>query len=204
MKLYQFDQSPTSKRARVMAHEVGVRLEIVRLDPMKGQHLSADFSAKNPNQLVPVLELEDGTTMWESTAICTYFAEAYPATQLLPKDARGRAEVAKWIGWNASHLEAALFTILVEKQFATMKFGRAESELKVAEAQRAVARFAPVLNAQLEAHSFVAGDTFTIADVCLATSIEYMTQTALFELGPYRHVAEWLARVQSRDAWKAS
>jgi glutathione S-transferase len=204
MKLYQFDMSPNAKRVRVVAAEVGVPLTIVSLDPMKGEHTTAEYGAKNPNQMVPTLELDDGTMLWESTAICTYIAELDPAKRLLPSEARGRAEVARWVGWNAAHLEAALFTVLIEKMFAKVRFGREESDLKVREAERAVDRFAPILDAHLETERHVAGAGFTIADVCLAATIELMVHAKLFDLSSYRSIAAWLGRVQERPAWQAA
>src|SRR6185369_8278792 len=100
MKLFQFQMSPNAKRARVMAHEVGVSIDIVNLDPMKGEHVAPDFIAKNPNHKVPVVQLDDGAVLWESPAILYYFASKYPEKKLLPSDPLGQAEVARWMFWN--------------------------------------------------------------------------------------------------------
>jgi glutathione S-transferase len=203
MKLYTFQMSPNAKRARVVANEVGVSPEIVLVDPMKGEHMQPEFLAKNPNHKVPVIQLDDGTVLWESPAILVYFAEKYPEKRLLPADPLGRAEVARWMFWNASHLEAALFTIALETMFAKMMLGREANEVKVGDAQRDVERFAPVVNGHLEGREYLAG-TYSIADISLATTVEFASQVKMLDLSKYTHLGAWLGRVQARDAWKKS
>ncbi len=200
MKLYQFQISPNAKRARVMALEVGADVSIVTLDFMKGEHMTPSFMAKNPNHKVPVLELDDGSTIWESCAILNYFADKHPEKKLLPSDLTGRTLAAQWMFWNASHLEPALFTIGMEKIFAPM-MGREPSATKIDDAQKEVERYAPVLNARLEGREFLL-DAWSIADISLATTIEFSVQSGLMDLGQYKHIAAWLARVQARDSWK--
>ena len=204
MKIYQFDMSPNVKRVRIVANEVGEPFTIVTLDPMKGEHMAPDFVAKNPNHKVPTVELDDGSVLWESAAICLYLASKYPEKKLVSADPRARAEIAKWMFWNASHLEAALFTILLEKLFAKFVYGRDASEIKLKDAQADVDRFAPILNAQLEGHPYVAGNDFSIADICIGSTLEFAIQTGNFDIAPYKHAAAWLGKLQARDAWKKS
>ena len=78
MKLYQFSISPNAKRTRVIANELGIKLDIEELDFRKGQHKTPDYMKLNPNGKVPTLVDDDGTTVWESPATLVYLAAKQP------------------------------------------------------------------------------------------------------------------------------
>jgi glutathione S-transferase len=199
MKLYQFSISPNARRTSVLAKEIGIKLEIVDLDFMKGEHKKPEYLAKNPMGKVPTIEDDGGYTLWESCATLVYLATKYPEKNLFPNDARKRAEVTKWMFWNASHLEPGLFEIAFEKMFRPMMGGTPDaSRIKWGEEQ--VARFAPVLNNHLEGKQYLVGE-YSIADIALGTTLEF-AQTVPIDLGSYKHIGAWLQRLTARDAWK--
>jgi|SRR5437016_1562828 len=77
MKLYDYPHAPNPRRVRVFLAEKGITIPRVNVDIMKGEHRTAQFAALNPRQAVPVLELDDGTVIAESIAICRYFEETH-------------------------------------------------------------------------------------------------------------------------------
>lgn len=201
MKLYNNDFSPNAKRVRVAARELGANLDVVQLDFAKGEHKAPPYMAKNPNGKIPTFEDADGTVVWESPAILFYLAEKHPEKGLLPKDAIARTEAMRWMFWNASHLEAAVFKIGLERIVKPMLMKQPSDEAAVAVAMKDIERYAPVLNAELEGKDWILGKSFSIADIALGTSIEFGTH-AKIDFSQYKHLTAWLGRLQARDSWK--
>jgi maleylpyruvate isomerase len=92
MKLYTFFRSGTSHRLRIALNLKGLAYEQVAIDLRREQHLSADYRAINPQQLVPALATGD-RVLTQSPAIIEWLEERYPEPALLPADAEGRAQV---------------------------------------------------------------------------------------------------------------
>ena len=78
MKLYDFALAPNPRRVRVFAAEKGIALDTVQVNIRAGEQFEESFRAINPNCTVPVLVLDDGTTLTDSFAICRYLEEVQP------------------------------------------------------------------------------------------------------------------------------
>ena len=96
MKLYDGGRAPNPRRVTVFLKEKGIEVETVPVDMGSLGHRSDEITAKNPLQRLPVLELDDGTILCESVAICRYFEELHPDPPLFGIDARDRALVEMW------------------------------------------------------------------------------------------------------------
>lgn len=92
MKLYTFFRSGTSHRLRIVLNLKGLHYEQVAVDLRRGEHLAADYTAINPQRLVPALGI-DGRILTQSPAIIEWLEERYPEPPLLPRDADDRARV---------------------------------------------------------------------------------------------------------------
>src|SRR5262245_58449610 len=114
LRLYDGSRSPNARKVRLLAAELGLALECVRLDFAKGEYRSEAFLALNPNGKVPTLD-DDGFVLWESCAILRYLAGKRPERGLVPLDARGQALVDQWLFWWTAHPEAALLELAAEK-----------------------------------------------------------------------------------------
>lgn len=95
MKLYQGD-GPNSYRVRIFMAEKGVEVPMVRIDLDKGEHRSPQFLKLNSLGQIPVLELDDGTVITESIAICRYLENVHPEPPLFGHDPISRAKVEMW------------------------------------------------------------------------------------------------------------
>jgi len=199
MKLYSNAQSPSCKRITAMAIELGQKLDVVEMDFMKGDMQKPEYLAENPMGKVPTLE-DDGWTLWESPAILVYLAAKNPQANLLPTDARGRAEAMRWMFWNASHLESAVYRVGYEKAVKPF-LGQQPDPAKIAEGKEWFDRFAPVLNGHLEGKTWMLGNGFSIADLCLGTTVEFAAALDI-GLNTHRHIGAWLGRLQARESWK--
>ena len=102
MKLYEMAKAPNPRRVRMFLAEKGLldKVERIEIDLSKGENLSDSFKAKNPMQKVPVLELDDGSFICETTAICHYFENQYPdSPKLLGDNANDKAIIEQWTRW---------------------------------------------------------------------------------------------------------
>lgn len=131
---------------------------------------SSEFLALNPNGLVPVIEDEEGV-LWESNTICRYLAAKAKRVDLLPESPFARAQVEKWMDWQATELNAAW-------RPAFMASVRRHADFLSDE--RAVERSIHHWNAQMlllerrlaETGAYAAGSTFTLADIVLGLSVQ--------------------------------
>ena len=96
MKLYDFALAPNPRRVRMFLAEKGVEVPSVQVNTREREQFSDAFRAINPNCQVPALELDDGTIITESVAICRYFEEIHPEPPLMGRDTVDRAIVEMW------------------------------------------------------------------------------------------------------------
>jgi glutathione S-transferase len=96
MKFYDCAKAPSPRRVRVFLSEKGVSLPTVQVDLRNGEQFSPAFRAINPDCTVPVLELDDGTTIADILGICRYFEELHPEPPLMGRTAEEKALVESW------------------------------------------------------------------------------------------------------------
>ncbi|NAW63662.1 glutathione S-transferase family protein, partial [Photobacterium halotolerans] len=161
MKIYELAPSPSARRVSIFLAEMGIDVERVSIDIRGGENLSDAFQAKSQNGLIPVLELDDGTTISESVAICRYFDEAYPNEHsLFGNTPLEKAQVEMW--QRIVELKGLFVAMQAFRNITGVYKDRetcVESWGEVSR-QRLIA-FLPVLDKRLSESAFVAGDTFT-------------------------------------------
>jgi glutathione S-transferase len=97
MKLYDGGQAPNPRRVRVFLAEKGISVPTELVDIGALQQRTPEFTKINPMQRLPVLELDDGTRIAESIAICRYFEALQPDPPLF---GQGALEIARVEMWN--------------------------------------------------------------------------------------------------------
>jgi glutathione S-transferase len=107
LRLYYSPLSSTARRARMTAVQLGLPVDLVLVDLLRSEHRAPEFLRKNRNGLVPVLEDGD-LTLTESHAIMQYLADKTPGQALYPQELAARADVNRWLFWNASHVQPAV------------------------------------------------------------------------------------------------
>ena len=173
MKLYQFDLAPASKRVTFFLKETGIKVPIVQLNVRDGDQFKEPFNSLNPFNCIPFLELEDGTTISESVAICRFLEETSATSKkLFGKTTRERAIIEMW----NRRLEIDGYIPLING--IRNKFERYEG--KVLPGTRNDLPQVPAivkrgiescrilfdrLNAHLHMTSYVAGESLSIADI---------------------------------------
>jgi len=96
MRFYDYSLAPSPRKVRLFIAEKGLAIPTVEVDLRARAQLEPEFLAKNPGATVPVLELDDGTCLTESLAICHYLEQVHPEPNLFGSDAREQALVLMW------------------------------------------------------------------------------------------------------------
>ena len=199
MKLYMNRMSPNVRRVRITAAVLGLQLEEKNLDLAKGEQKNPEFLVLNPNGAVPTL-VDGEVVLTESRAIMQYLASKKPERGLLPLDEQARADVTRWQFWDASHFSPQLGTLAFQRVIKPMT-GMGEPDAgKVEEALINFRRFAAVLNQRLNGKQYVVGDSMTLADLTLASSLMYAKQSQV-PLEEFPNIQTWFSRINDMDAW---
>ena len=170
MKIYNSSTAPNPRRVRIFLAEKGIQVAYEEVDIVKAVNRGPEFRKKNPMAAVPVLELDDGTCIAESVAICRYFEEIHPRPPLFGLDAKDRAIVEMW----NRRMEFALFIPIADAFRQRHEFfkGRIRQVPEYAEAQRLNAEDSlQWLDGELANRRFIAGERFTIADADIVESL---------------------------------
>jgi glutathione S-transferase len=202
MKLYDAKSAPNPRRVRVFAAEKAMTIPTVEVDLNAKANRSAEYLAKNPMGGVPVLELDDGTCISESVAICRYLEGIQPDPPLMGVDAKDRAIVEMW----QRRMELEIFQPIANVFVHTHEWfkGRRPQVVEYGEACRthALARM-QWLDGELANRPFVVGDRYTIADVTALVGIDWGRVTKTRVPPECTHLLAWHERVSSRPSAKA-
>jgi glutathione S-transferase len=201
MKLYgEAMPAPNPRRVRIFLAEKGLEVPEIPIGMRQGGHRSPEHLARNSLGQVPVLELDDGTTISETVAICRYFEVLHPDPPLFGVSALDQAMVEMWtrriefrvmvpVGmfWRHAHqLTARLLKQNVE-------FGESNREV-VEKAQLWLDR------ELADGRPYLTGDTYTIADIAGQTTLDFADFTGLSTPAEAKHVIAWRERMAARPS----
>lgn len=202
MRLYDTSTAPNPRRVRIFLAEKGVTIPLVPVDIGARENHSAKYRGKNPLGEVPMLELDDGTCIAESVAICRYLEEIHPEPPLMGRGAREAALVEMW----QRRMELQILLPILQCFRNTHEFarGRTKQVPEYGEVCRETAlermRWVDGILADRE---FVAGDRFTIADITLLCAIDFGRVVKLRIPSDLTHLSRWHAAVSIRPSAKA-
>jgi glutathione S-transferase len=199
MKLYSApDPAPNPRRVRIFMAEKGISIAEEMLSLRDRAHKAENFRAKNLMGQVPTLELDDGRTLSETVAICRYLDALHPEPPLFGRDAFEQAEVDMWIRrveftlmtpvamfWRHAHP----FTAQLLTQFND--FGESNRALYAS----ACRLFDKALG---DGRPYLAGDAYTMADICALTTVDFAQFTGLAPPEEAAGFGAWRARVSAR------
>lgn len=200
MKLFDGGRAPNPRRVRVFLAEKGIEVPIVPVDMGAMEHRSEQVRSRNPLQGLPVLELDDGTILTETVAICRYFEEIQPAPPLFGEGAVGKALVEMW----QRRVELELF-MRVAHAFRHIHPAMKEWEVpqipEWGEANKPkVTKFLHFLDGELANREFIAGDAYTIADITGLIAIDFMKPARIALPDDCVHVRRWYEAVSARPS----
>ena len=201
MILYDGGRAPNPRRVQIFLREKQLELPSVQLDLNSLEHKSAENTKKNPMQTVPFLELDDGTVISETIAICRYLEMLHPVPSLFGIKTLEQAEIEMW----NRRVEFG-FLMRVAFCFRHLHPGAAvlEGEQIAAwgEKNKAIAiKFLEILDAQLASNHFIAGERFSVADITAVVATQFFKPARLTipQEGLY-HFKRWYEDVCERPS----
>jgi glutathione S-transferase len=206
MKLYDVTFAPNPRRVRIFLAEKGIDVPLVQVNLAEGEHKSAEFLAKNPSGKVPVLELDDGTCIGESIAICRYFEALHPEPRLFgatPAEIGGIDMINRQL--ELELLQSVGRAWVNGPIVAKMPLGDFE-QIPAAKIQgeQGARAFYRRLDGQLANRQFMAGDAFSVADITALCVIDFAA--AMVELKPDAELGQlwrWHEEVSTRPSASA-
>ena len=198
--------APSPRRVRVFLAEKGIEIPRVEIDIRAGENLAPDFLAVNPRGVLPTLQLEDGTVIDESVAICRYFEELRPDPPLMGRTALEKAMTECWL--RRVEFDAGLpvmdafrnsYPPYAERAVPGRAGTKAIAEL-AARGRARLAEFYPMIDRRLAEFEYVAGPTFSIADITLLCIADFARAVKLPAPEGLEHFARWHARVSARPS----
>lgn len=206
MKLYDMRVAPNPRRVRIFLAEKGIEIPTVEINIRAGENLAPGFLAVNPRGVLPTLQLEDGTIIDESTAICRYFEELRPDPPLLGQGALEKAMVECWTrrveadaGQPVVDAFRNSYPPYAERAIPGRQGIRAIPAL-VERGKQRLAEFYPVIDQRLGDTEFVAGASFSFADITLLCIADFARAIKLPTPDGLAHFARWHARVSARPS----
>ena len=231
LELYNFSPSTCSLKVRICLAEKNLEWVDRRMDSRDGDHLKPEYLKLNPNGVVPTL-IHDGNVIIDSSVICEYLDEVFPDVRLTPEDPVARAHMRKWLRYFEEVPTPAVrypsFQMALIKSFQKLSpqafeqaansrplrkyfyqrmgqdgFSREEMDKATDDIANTVERMEGALAA---GGPWLMGDAYTLADICVAPSIDRMEDLGYEALWEDRHagVTDWFRRIKARPAYQTA
>lgn len=194
MKLY-YSPGACSLSPHIVLCETGLDFTIEKVNlRTKETESGRDFSAINPKGYVPALELNGGEVLTEGPAIVQYVADLAPEKKLIPPAGTlARARVQEWLNFIGTELH---------KNFTPLFNPASTDDIRNA-AQANIARRLPIAATALDAHPYLIGDSFSVADAYLFTVLSW-TGFVKVDITPWPSLAAFVERMKARPGVHAA
>jgi glutathione S-transferase len=199
MRLFDSGRAPNPRRVRIFLAEKGMEVPTEQVDIAAMQHKTPEFTALNPMQRLPVLQLEDGTVISESVAICRYFEGLRPEPPLFGRGAKEEALVEMWNRRLEINLLAAVAAVFRHLHPAMRELENQVPEWGEANKPR-VLEFLRFFDSALKDSLFVCGEHYTIADITGMIAVDFMKPAKLAVPEDLIHLRRWYAHVAARPS----
>lgn len=233
MRLFHAWLSSASRRVRLCLAEKGIDYESVPIDMGRQEHHSPEYLALNPDGVVPALLLETGRSLYESSTICEYLDDRFPAVPMRPADPLARAVMRNFVRWTDDKALPNLLILnwsialqpgasrwsdaeLTEKLARIPTAERREAWERIArrpytddekaEALASLLQIVDKMAAMLADRQWLMGDAFSLADIAAIPFIARIVELAPYALASDERgrVRAWWAAVQQRPSWIAA
>ena len=197
LTLFDYLPSQNAWKVRLLLNHLGRAYRTVPVSIFEGEGQTAEFRRISPTGTVPAIQLDDGRVLAESNAILAYLADGTP---YLPSDPFDRAKVQQWLHFEQERVESVIGAL--RHWTMTGKLSRRSPEL--IEGRRAGARRTlGILEHELATRPFLAGDSYTIADMAVFAYASRAGEAGL-SLDAYPHFRAWIARIEAQPGFLAA
>ena len=187
LTIYGLELSSPVNKVRFTANILGLKYELEHVDLIKGEHQTPEFLKISESGKIPAIT--DGDfSLFESNAICKYLARK-ESSDLYPEDILKQAKVDQWLDFVSMHINAAMVRLTFNRVMAPV-FGAPVSEESIADGEKFLARFIPVVEEQIGANGNLASKDFSLADVALLATLD-PAEVSKFSLSDYPKLSAW-------------
>jgi len=203
MKLYDNKMANSPRKVRMFLAEKKISdVEIVDIDLMKAEHKTPEYRAIAPNSRIPALQLDDGTVITESTAICRYLESIYPEPNLFGESPIEIASIEMWqariynelmipLAMGFRHLHPAMSGLETQNK----DYGEQQKKIGI--------KSLNYFNGVLSESEFVAGDRYTFADIQMITTTDFFIGLNQLNLGDYPEIERHTRLMSERPSFTA-
>jgi len=201
MKLYSSKFAPNPRKVLIYLKEKNISdIEIIDLDLGKLEHKTSEYRAIAPNSRVPALQLDDGTVILETTAMCRYLECLYPEPNMFGESPIEIASIEMWYSRVSFELMVPLMhgfrhthphMSAMENQ--NEEYGLAQRKLGIKELEN--------YDTIIQSREFIAGDRFTYADLQMVTSLQFLVRLNKLNIEDYGNLNEYIIQVSSRPSF---
>lgn len=205
MKLYTFSGAPNPRRVHIYLAEKGIEIPFEEVDIMKRANRTPEFMSRvNVTGGIPVLELDDGSHIAESIAICRYFETQNPEPPLFGSGAREQARVEMWTRRIELNLMMPVGMVWVHGSPLTKAVMKKQIPEMAEQNRDVVEGYYKFLDRHLENHEYLAGQPFSIADIVALCTIDFAAKlNHLPHSTEQKHLDRWYQSVSGRPSAKA-
>ena len=202
MKLYTYPGAPNPRRVHIYLAEKRIEIPFVRVDIIKRENRTPEFLERvNAMGGLPVLELDDGSHIAESIAICRYLEALHPEPSLFGQSAKEQGVIEMWLRRIELNLMVPVGLVWIHGSPLTKAVMKEQIPVVADQNRRVVARYFEFLDAQLASRVFIAGDSFSMADIVALCTLDFAANlNALRHAPEQQHLARWYERVSSRPS----
>ena len=201
MNIYSSKFAPNPRKVLIYLKEKGITdIEIIDLDLAKLEHKTPEYKAIAPNSRVPALQLDDGTVILETTAMCRYLECLYPDPNMFGESPMEIASIEMWYSRVSFELMMPLMhgfrhthphmSAMEEQNEA---YGLAQRKLGVKQLNN--------YDKIMESREFIAGDRFTYADLQMVTSLQFLVRLNKLNIEDYKNLNDYILEVSSRPSF---
>lgn len=203
MKLYDAAFPPSPRRVRIFLAEKGLEIPKIPVDLGAMEHRGDAFTAINPLQRLPALELDDGSIITESAAICRYVEALHPEPPLFGRNAKEVALIDMWMRRVEFGLYATIAAVFRHSHPA-MKASEVPQCAEWADLNRPrILEELAFLNSALEGRQWLATADYSAADIALLCSVDFMRPIRIAVPEDLINLKRWHEAASSRPSAKA-
>ncbi len=205
MKLYTYTGAPNPRRVHIYLAEKKIEVPFEQVDIMQGESRRPEFvEKKNLMGGLPVLELDDGTHIAESVAICRYFEALHPEPPLFGRDAFEQGTIEMWIRRMELNFMVPVGLVWIHGSPLTAGFNQNQIGEVAEQNRRSVERYFGFLNDQLAEREFIAGDAYSMADILSLCTLDFAARLlSLAHTPEQKNLTRWHEAVSSRPSASA-